>query len=265
MWVRAGDPDCGKLSGQTCDDPDYFQWLLDLQAKGFEIAFHNGTWSGLPREEIRTALEKFAKLFGHDPMTAANHSGVEESIYWGDARLTGWRVHLYNLLTRFYNRRKYRGHVEGDEFFWGDFCKQRIKYFRNFTFQTINTLKACPMMPYHDPMKPYVNHWFAASDGPDVRSFTNCIREESQDRLEEEGGACIMYTHFAKDFQQDGTLNPRFRQLMTRLADKNGWFVPVATLLDRLLAVYGTREITNSQRRRLERKWLCEKIFVGTR
>ena len=50
---------------------------------------------------------------------------------------------------------------------------------------------------------------------------------------------------------------------MTRLAKKNGWFVPVATLLDHLLAVNGHREITALQRRRLERKWLWEKLFVG--
>ena len=60
---------------------------------------------------------------------------------------------LYNLLTRFRNRGKYRGHVEGDPYFWGDLCRQKIKYYRNFTFRDINTLKACPFMPYHDPLE----------------------------------------------------------------------------------------------------------------
>jgi hypothetical protein len=45
---------------------------------------------------------------------------------------------------------------------------------------------------------------------------------------------------------------------------KNGWFVPVATLLDHLLAVRGRHEISNAERRRLERKWLLEKLLVGT-
>lgn len=264
VWVSDGDSSRGKHAGQTCDDPDYLRWLLDLQADGFEIAFHNCTWHGVPRDEILSALDKFAELFGHNPITAANHTGVEESIYWGDARLTGWRVFLYNLLTRFKNHRKYRGHVEGDRFFWGDACKERIKYFRNFVYRDIDTLRACPAMPYHDPLKPYVNDWFAASDGHEVKAFTRCISEAEQDRLEEEGGACIMYTHFAKGFADSQGINPRFEELLRRLAKKGGWFVPVHILLDHLSAQRTHKDISNAERRSMEIRWLKEKIFVGT-
>lgn len=264
VWVMEGDANRGKCIGKSCEDPEYLRWILELQAAGFEIGFHNCTWHGLPREEIRSALEKFAELFGHAPATAANHTGVDESIYWGDARLTGWRMHFYNLLTRFRNRRKYRGHVEGDEFFWGDLCKEHVKYFRNFVFKDIDTLKACPFMPYNDPFKPYVNYWFASSDGHNIETFNHCLSEKNQDRLEEEGGACIIYTHFASGFLVDGKLNPRFRELMIRLSKKNGWFVPVAGLLDYLLQINTRHDITSAQRRRLEQKWLWEKIFVGT-
>ena len=263
-WAVAGDPNRGKLAGQTCDDPDYLQWLLDLQSQGFEIGFHNCTWHGLPRDAIRSALDKFAERLGHDPATAANHTGVEEAIYLADARLSGWRVPVYNLLTRYRNRGKYRGQIEGDPHFWGDLCKARIKYFRNFVFRDINTLKACPIMPYHDPKRPYVNYWFASSDGAHGEQFTRCISEEAQDRLEEESGACIMYTHFACGFSDAGRLQPRFQSLMQRLAKKNGWFVPVKTLLDHLLQVNGHREVTDRQRRRLECKWLWQKIFIGS-
>ena len=72
-----------------------------------------------------------------------------------------------------------------------------------------------------------------------------------------------MYTHFASGFCRGGKLDARFQRLMTRLARKNGWFVPVATLLDHLLEVNGRHEITAAERRRLECKWLWEKIFVG--
>jgi len=44
---------------------------------------------------------------------------------------------------------------------------------------------------------------------------------------------------------------------------KNGWFVPVSTLLDDLLEVRGHREITDHERARLERRWLLFKIRVG--
>ena len=220
VWVVAGDPRRGKCVGQTCEDPDYLEWVLELQAKHFEIGFHNATFHGLPRRDIQAALERFAAIFGHDPLTAANHAGVDEAIYWGDARLTGWRVPLYELLTRFHNRGKFRGHIEGDRYFWGDLCQQRVKYFRNFVFRDINTLKICPHMPYHDPLKPYVNNWFASSDGHDVHAFNRCLAEANQDRLEEQGGACIMYTHFAKGFSEAGQLNPRFQSLMKRLAQE---------------------------------------------
>ncbi len=263
-WMVDGDPQRGEFVGSTCDDHEYLRWLLDLQSRGFEIGWHNCTWHGLPRPSVQSALQKYADLFGHNPATGTNHTGVEDSIYWGEARLTGWRTSLYNVFTGFRNRGLYRGHIDGDDYFWGDLCREKIKYYRNFVFWDINTLKTCPWMPYHDPLKPYVNYWFASTDGHDVNAYTRCINEANQDRLEAEGGACIMYTHFAKGFWQTGALDAEFRRLMTCLARKNGWFVPVATMLDHLLQVHGGRDITDSQRRRLEWKWLREKIWTGS-
>ena len=262
-WPIAGDPQKGSFPGQTCEDADYLHWLQELQADGFEIAWHGATWHGVPREPLHAAMEKFAKLFHGYPTCAANHS-EGEGLYWGEHRLSGWRVPLHNLLTRRRAANQYFGHVEGNQYFWGDLCKKRIKYFRNFVFQDINTLKSCPYMPYHDTKRPYVNHWFASSNGNNVRSFNKCISEKNQDRLEREGGACIMYTHFANGFADGKQLDPTFTKLIKRLSEKNGWFVPVKKLLDHLLKVNGRHEITDVQRRRLERKWLLEKIFIGT-
>ena len=73
-----------------------------------------------------------------------------------------------------------------------------------------------------------------------------------------------MYTHFANGFTDGGKINPRFQQLSERLSRKNGWFVPLATLLDHLLAARGHHEITAVERRRLEWKWLAEKMILGT-
>ena len=263
-WPVAGDPDKGKGWGETCDDRDYLRWMLDLQAKGFEIAWHNSTWHGLHRKEILSAMERYAEIFQQYPASAANHS-EGEGIYWGDSRLTGIRARLYNLMTRNRNRDRFRGHVEGDEHFWGDLCKAHITYYRNFVFRDINTLKCCRFMPYHDPQRPYVRYWFASSDGHNLQTFNRCLSERSQDRLEREGGACIMYAHFARGFAQDqGRLEPRFKQLATRLSKKNGWFVPVKTLLDHLQKINGHHQITDAQRQYLEWKWLREKLRVGT-
>ncbi len=263
-WLFRGDPNRGKNPGQTVDDDDYRNWLLDLQAKGFEIGWHGATWHSSERERTAAALARFAEVFGHDPAAGANHTGQEEGMYWGSKRVTGWRRLIYNVLTGYRNHNKYFGDVEGSPYFWGDLCKQRIKYFRNFIFKDINTLKACPLMPYVNPPKPYVNYMFASSDGNEIGAFNRCLRESDQDRLEVEGGACIMYTHFAKGFCPEGKLDRRFQELMARLARKNGWFVPTGTLLNYLLAQRGPLTCSDRERRRLERRWLWEKLFTGT-
>jgi len=261
-WPVRGDASRPRFPGETCEDSAYNAWLLGLQSKGFEIGWHNATWHGLPRAEIFRAMDRFAEIFGHYPQTAANHSDGE-SLYWGNYRLTGFRAVLYDFLTFFRNHDVYRGHIESDIHFWGDLCKEKIKFFRNFVFHETNCLKCCPFMPYHDPLRPYVNYWFASCNGNRVNDFTRFLSEANQDRLEEEGGACIMYAHFARGFQENGRLQPRFRQLIERLAQKRGWFVPVATVMEYLLRVQGHHDITDDERKWLERRWLREKLFVG--
>jgi hypothetical protein len=61
------------------------------------------------------------------------------------------------------------------------------------------------------------------------------LSEANIDRLEANGGACIVYTHFASGFvDADGLVDPRFEQRIAYLASKRGWFVPVSSLLDHL-------------------------------
>jgi hypothetical protein len=97
-----------------------------------------------------------------------------------------------------------------------------------------------------------------------VVRLTSTLSEANQDRLEEEGGACIMYTHFGHGYVENGQLHARFRELMQRLSRKNGWFVPVSTLLDYLSGHRDSIVISDTQRRSLERRWLWEKLFRGT-
>lgn len=248
--------------GATCADTDYLAWVRRLKGQGFEIGMHNATYHTSNREQAIAGLERFREYFGQYPGIQANHAGCADGIYWGDARLSGTNRVVYNLLTRCSNRRRFLGHVESSEFFWGDKCKQHIKYVRNFVFSDINTLRACPYMPYFDQERPFVNNWFSSSEGADCRAFCRTVSEANQDRLEEEGGACIMYTHLgAPDFVQDGVLNSEFQRLMKRLRSKNGWFVPVSTLLDHLQEERGRRTISLSERSGLERKWLVHKVF----
>jgi len=246
--------------GETCDEPHYLRWVKDLHAQGFEIGFHMATSHTSRRDETIAALDRFAEIFGRPPLTMANHYNCDENVYFGVDRVSGLRRPIYDLLTGFKNRNRFRGHVPRQPLFWGDVCRERIKYVRNFVFGDVNTLAVCPWMPYHDPDRPWVNYWFASSEGAVAASFNERLAEENQDRLEAEGGACIMYTHFGLGFCEGGRVQPRFERLMRRLAGKNGWFVPVTTLLDHLLERRGTAEITSSQRARLEWRWLLHKV-----
>jgi hypothetical protein len=119
-------------------------------------------------------------------------------------------------------------------------------------------------MPYYDPIRPFVSAWYASSEGSRVERLVDTLSEANQDRLEEEGGACIIYTHFGHGYAQGGALHSRFKQLMLRLSRKNGWFVPVSSLLDYLRRRRTDHTITDGQRQWLERRWLWEKFFRGT-
>lgn len=263
VWTVTGDG-TPAFGGATCDDPDYLAWTQGLPAQGHEIASHGVTYTTAPRDLTRRGLDRFRELYGHDPVAMANHSGCDEAIYWGSARVSGAQRALYDVMTRYRRRGRFRGHIEGDPLFWGDLCKERIRYVRNFTFLDIDTLAACPEMPYHDPDRPWVNLWFAASEGRDAKQFIEQIRPANIDRLEASGGACIMYTHFASGFLRDGVLDPVFVERMTQLAARGGWFVPVSTLLDHLRAQKGDTVIDRRGRSRLERRWLQSKFRVGS-
>jgi hypothetical protein len=262
VWpIGGGGQPPAVVGGSTCDDPAYLAWVTRLAAEGFEIALHNVTYHGSTRDEITRGLDRFAELFGHDPASMANHTECEDGMYWGAARVSGIRQPLYRLTTMRRTRR-YHGHVPGSAHFWGDLCRDRIRYVRNFTFAGMNTLKSCPFMPYHDPERPFVRAWFAASEGGRCPIFNETISEKAQDRLAEEGGASIVYTHFGKDFVSDGTVDRRFAELMRRLSRLGGWFVPVSTLLDYVVQQRGIHQITKTERARLEWRWLRHKAVM---
>jgi hypothetical protein len=260
VWPIGGARAPAVSGGSTCDDPAYLRWVRELARDGFEIALHNVTYHGSTRDAIARGLDRFAELFGHHPMSMANHTECEDGMYWGAARISGVRKPIYRITAR--GRKHYFGHVPGSSHFWGDLCRDRIMYVRNFTFAGLNTLKSCPFMPYHDPERPFVRAWFAASEGGLCSIFNETVAEREQDRLVEEGGASIVYTHFAKGFVHAGALDTRFVQLMRRLSRLDGWFVPVSTLLDHIATQRGIHQISRSERARLEWRWLRHKVAM---
>ena len=261
VWVL--EPPERNSPGETCESPGFLDWALELQRAGFEIGYHSGAPGTLRRSEVIRSLDLFRDYFGHDPISMANHYN-EDAVYWGDARLSGPRRALYNAATGRRGRRFF-GHVEGHPTFWGDVCRQRVRYCRNFVFREINTLRACPYMPYSDPDRPYVARWFAASEGANCRSFVRQISERRQDELEEQGGACIMYTHFGHHFvDRTGRLDAEFKRLMKRFAEKKGWFVPVGVLLDHLAQERHEHALGSREIGQMEWRWLAAKLIHGT-
>jgi hypothetical protein len=257
---RRTPSDCGA----TCGNPKFREWLQSLQRQGFEMGFHNATSHTSTREETCEGLERFSEYFGSYPSCMSNHYFNHEGIYFGDARLSGWKRAAYNVMTLGNNRSKFTGEIPAHENFWGDLCQQHIRYARNFTFREINTLSVCPWMPYHDQDRPFVNAWYASAEGANVRSFLELLSEENQDRLEQEGGVCIAYTHFGHGFVEGGKLSPKFCELIRRISRKRGWFAPVSRVLDHLKPAAGAHMIDARTRAQLESRWLREKIFHGT-
>jgi hypothetical protein len=263
VWPNkgTGTPICG---GFTCEDPGYLDWIHQLESEGFEIGYHLATYHSSTREESRLALDKYRKWFGHDPVTMANHALCKDTIYWGPARLSNPVYKSFYKLLNIHKDKNFLGHEENSDYFWGDLCKERIKYVRNFTFRGTNTLKECPFMPYIDPAKEYVNMWYASTEGPKVGPFSRATVPDKIDQVEEEGGLCLMYTHFGYQFSVDGKINPEFRRNMEHLAAKDCWFAPVKDILDYLLKVRGEHVITSGERNALERKWLKERLILGS-
>jgi hypothetical protein len=254
-----------RFGGDTLEDPEYLRWVRELDAGGFEIASHGATDHPSLREDTRAALDNFRDRLGTDPRVHVNHFGQTEAVYWGDARLDGVSKLAYQGLNRALRRvEHYYGHVDDSPYFWGDLCRDRIEYVRNYTFPDVRTTRMDPLMPYHDPRRPYVKFWFSSSDAPEVPEFCDLLSERNQERLCEEGGACIVYTHFAFGFTDNGGLNKRFEYLIRRLAALPGWFVPVSTLLDHLKTQDGWRpEPPVEDIRRLQSRWLRRRMVHG--
>lgn len=253
LWIFDGQGP-PMIPGVTCSDPAYLDFMRELQRDGFELSWHNATWETSDRATTLRGLDRFRELFGHDPHTMANHASNGEGLYWGHARFSGWRSWLYRIASR----ECFDGHVATSPRFWGDLCQKRIRYVRNFVFPGINTLRACPMMPYHDAQRPFAQAWFASSEAADIHRWNALLSEASIDQLEAEGGACIAYTHFGKDFHKHGQLNARFVEVMKYLATKNAWFPTTVELLD-YLAKQQPRTphpLAGSERATLENRWL---------
>jgi len=259
VWVFDPEPDERALfdnNGDTLERKEYLDFVLDLHRRGHEIALHTVAPGTDDRARTIAGYDRFRHLFGTDPAMNVLHYRDEEDLYWGTTWLTPSDRHTFqdpglDALWRRVRRppspgaapKRYTGHIPDSPLFWGDICLERTTYVRGPATADINTLRAFPEMPYHDPEKPYIRYVFAGSMGEHGRTFPDLISPENVLRLESDRGACIAYTHFGMWFftvrEGQWVLVPSLETNLRFLASREGWFVPASPLLDRTRA---TRE-----------------------
>jgi hypothetical protein len=263
VWVRSPRD---TFTGQSLEDPEYVEFARELIAGGFEIGLHNVGSGAFSRAEILEGLETYRRLLGEYPNLHVNHVSNPDNLYWSAERRFSPAVgNLYRILVRVAGLK--RGGTRGEDprspHFWGDAAKKHIKYIRNLTFQSINTLQCDPRMPYRERSKEqFSNYWFSSSDGHGITEFVDLIHPTRVDRLARQRGACIVYTHFASGFCEGDRVHPEFENRLRYLAGLNGWFVPASTLLDFLLQRKAQEPDTVSDAYilRTNARWLVERI-----
>lgn len=96
-------------------------------------------------------MDFFNEKLGFYPSFHINHYSNLDNIYWGYERFQFILGNIFRIIYR--DKRKFYGSDMKSEYFWGDICKSKIKYIKNYTFNDINTLKIDPLMPYIDKTK----------------------------------------------------------------------------------------------------------------
>lgn len=221
-------------AGDTLQDPAYRVFCQRLHDAGFEMAMHTASAGDSTRDETLRGYAEFEEAFGHSPLTNVMHARNRENLYWGTSAVANpFLAKLIELLEP----NEFLGHVPGSAYFWGDICRARTRYVRQFETLRANTRRFDPATPYHDPRKPYVPWWFSASHGTGTRLF-EILSAASLDRLAADGGAAIVQTylrHYCGGAGRSQSVHPRFAAVVERLALRaDAWVVPVVTLLDRL-------------------------------
>ena len=256
VWVKdSNDLSNPANQGDSLRNAEYRSFVLELQRKGFEIALHGIRGGDSRREEIAEGLDEFKRTLGRDPRMHINHSTNRDNLYWGRHVFSFAPLRWVGSVAM---RREFSGHDPASPHFWGDIAKQRIQYVRRYTFQHINLLAVNPSFPYRLADKPDVNYWFPTANGDRVREFYELLKAENLDRLDREGGVCLVYAHLGSgSFNKGQGVDPRFESRLKDLVTRKGWFVPASEILDHLRRQPSwTGDLTMRERLRLDMTYL---------
>ena len=246
------------FAGATLQDAEYLAFVRELVERGFELAFHGATMETSGRERTLRGLRFLDEEIGAPMAIHCNHGQNRENLYWGAHRYRTALLRLPLLAAeRIARRPRFDGHDPISPRFWGDVCRERFRFVRNFTFPALNSGAIPPGGPYRLESTPWVNHWFNTADAPDAAAFRRLVTPAAVDRLVAEGGACILSTHLGKGFARGGRVDPAVEDALRDIASRDGWFVPASTLLEHQLARRGTAKISPITRWGLEMRHLA--------
>ena len=158
----------------------------------------------------------------------------------------------------------YQGEIESSEYFWGDIAYEKVDFIRNLTFDEINLFNITNKVVHKRKRTKFVKNWFISSEAPDCQSFINLFTDANIQKLEDQNGLCIVYTHFGNNFVEDGKLNEEFKTIVDKIASKNGWFVPASDILIYLDKKIGISNLSYYEEFLMCAKWLAWKMLRGT-
>jgi hypothetical protein len=258
VWPLPFEGPSNYAGSHTLADAPYADYVRELAARGFEVAYHGARQESSSREVQKAALARFREIIGAPPRSFASHAQNRDNLFWGEHRFGSLAGRLaYRAMSR-EDPAHYGGHREGSPWFWGDLARTTFAYVRGFTFSGIDLWDATPYACYEDPRTDCVTSWFSSNDADNVEEFVALCDDAALDRLEAQGGLCIISTHLGKGFVRDGRVDPRIVRILRRVAARDGWFVPVSTLLDHLVASGCRRRLGITDRWRLEASWFAD-------
>ena len=253
VWAFTPSEPCGipalpdsMLRGITLEDTGYLAYCEALAARGFEICLHGASAGNNRRERTERALAMVAERFGRAG-TFICHSKNAENPYWHEkVAPRGPAQWLLAPASRY----RCSGEVPSSPYFWGDLCLEHVAHIRLFRTRNVNTLAENPSMPYHDPEKPFVRSWFAATK----RSFVDCASEAGIAQLRAEHGLCVLYQYMHRWADpESGGVRPEFRAAAERLmAAGDIWVETASRVMERLRQVHAVFIAQQG-----ERLWLC--------
>ena len=233
MWVYPNEQKTGipnlnvSFFAPLLTEKKCLEYCKKLNEHGFEICLHGASCGNNSREKTIEAL-KYLENNISGCTSYICHSKNAENLYW-DTKVAHSKILKY--LLGFYTSNHCFGEISCSPYFWGDICRERIKYIRLFRTRNLNTLSFNPSMPYHIFDKPYVNYWYSATKG----YIPNLLRPENLEMLCEENGLGILYQYMHKYVNNSNEINPAVKESLIRVADHSGILIkPVSWMLDRL-------------------------------